>query len=85
MAPAEYPTEDLPDKDVEEQVDTKPKRIDLDAEFGGPEARKKLERRLLWKIDMRMSILVVIYILNYVRHHRSPFLHGCLTDINLFR
>ena len=40
---------------------------DPDAEFGGNEARKKLERRLLWKIDLRMSILVLIYILNYVR------------------
>jgi hypothetical protein len=40
---------------------------DQDAEFGGPEARKKLERRFLWKLDLRMSIMVVIYILNYVR------------------
>ena len=40
---------------------------DPDAEFGGHQARKKLERRLLWKIDLRMSILVLIYILNYVR------------------
>jgi hypothetical protein len=38
-----------------------------DADFGGPEQRKVLERKLLWKIDARMSILVVIYILNYVR------------------
>ena len=37
-----------------------------DAEFGGPEARRKLERRLLLKLDLRMSIMVVIYILNYV-------------------
>ena len=41
---------------------------DPDAEFGGIEGRRHLERRLLWKIDLRMSILVVIYILNYVRH-----------------
>jgi len=39
----------------------------LDAEFGGAEARHRLERGLLRKIDARMSILVVIYILNYVR------------------
>jgi hypothetical protein len=37
-----------------------------DAEFGGPEERKRLEAKLLRKIDARMSILVVIYILNYV-------------------
>ena len=40
--------------------------LDPDAEFGGAEARKELERRLLLKLDARMSILVVIYILNYV-------------------
>ena len=40
--------------------------LDPDAEFGGTEARKRLERRLLLKLDARMSILVVIYILNYV-------------------
>ena len=37
-----------------------------DAEFGGTEARKELERKLLLKLDVRMSVLVVIYILNYV-------------------
>lgn len=36
-------------------------------EFGGTEERKKLEKKLLRKLDMRMSILIVIYILNYVR------------------
>ncbi len=42
--------------------------IDSDeAEFGGREARLNLERRLLRKLDMRMSILVLIYVLNYVR------------------
>ena len=39
---------------------------DSDAEFGGTEARRELERRLLLKLDTRMSILVVIYILSYV-------------------
>ena len=38
-----------------------------DEEFGGHEARKKLEKKLLRKLDARMSILIVIYILNYVR------------------
>ena len=40
---------------------------DPDAAFGGPEARTQLERKLLRKLDLRMSILVVIYILNHVR------------------
>ena len=38
-----------------------------DAEFGGIEVRRKLERKLIRKIDLRMSILIVIYGLNYVR------------------
>ena len=37
--------------------------LDPDVEFGGTEARKKLERRLLLKLDVRMSVLVVIYLL----------------------
>ena len=39
---------------------------DPDAEFGGTDARKKLEKQFLLKVDARMSILTVIYILNYV-------------------
>ena len=37
-----------------------------DEEFGGTEERKKMERKLLRKLDLRMSILIVFYILNYV-------------------
>jgi hypothetical protein len=40
---------------------------DTEAEFGGREARLNLERKLLRKLATRMSILVLIYILNYVR------------------
>ena len=40
---------------------------DVNAEFGGIEERMKIERRLLRKLDLRMSILIIIYILNYVR------------------
>lgn len=47
---------------VEYEVESDP-----DAEFGGTEARKALEKKLLFKLDMRMSILIAIYILNYVR------------------
>jgi hypothetical protein len=49
--------------------------LDIDDEFGGKEARLRLERELLRKLDMRMSILIVIYILNYVRLGRF-----CLTQ-----
>jgi hypothetical protein len=41
-----------------------------DAEFGGSEAREKLEGRLLFKLDARMSILLFIYIPNHVSSTR---------------
>ena len=58
--------------------------LDPDAEFGGTEARKKLEKKLLIKLDARMSILMVVYILNIVscthqmvfRHEIKCFLHA---------
>lgn len=40
---------------------------DPNEEFGGTEERNKMEKKLLRKLDLRMSILIVIYILNYVR------------------
>jgi hypothetical protein len=59
------------EKDIERRVSTSSAVHEddekyQDAEFGGLEARKKLERKFLLKLDLRMSILVVIYILNYV-------------------
>ncbi|KAF7301648.1 FCP1-like proteiny domain-containing protein [Mycena indigotica] len=33
--------------------------------------RRALERKLLWKIDARMSILIVIYILNYIDRNNA--------------
>lgn len=39
---------------------------DLVSEVEDPESRKALERKLVRKIDLRISILVVIYILNFV-------------------
>lgn len=37
------------------------------AEFLESEERVRMEKNLVRKLDMRMSILVIIYILNYVR------------------
>ncbi|KAG8836969.1 hypothetical protein FRB91_009572 [Serendipita sp. 411] len=57
----------------------------LDAEFGGAEARARLERKLLRKLDARMSILVVIYILNYIDRNNAAAarLRGFESDLNL--
>ncbi|KAI0082459.1 MFS general substrate transporter [Panus rudis PR-1116 ss-1] len=58
---------------------------DPDAEFGGYEARKKLEKRLLLKLDLRMSILVLIYILNYIDRNNAGAarLRGFEADLHL--
>jgi hypothetical protein len=54
-SPADDKVHDLENLEVE----SKPSEYgDSDDEFGGTEARKVLERRLLWKLDLRMSILV---------------------------
>ncbi|KAG6884480.1 hypothetical protein C0992_006253 [Termitomyces sp. T32_za158] len=56
-----------------------------DTDFGGTEARRKLERKLLWKIDARMSIMVFIYILNYVDRNNAGAarLKGFEADLKL--
>lgn len=49
-----------------------------DAEFGGHEERKRIEKKLLRKIDLRVSILIVIYMydnilaLTYTRSYSQP-------------
>ncbi|KAI1786687.1 MFS general substrate transporter [Ganoderma leucocontextum] len=58
---------------------------DPDAEFGGHEARQQLERKLVRKIDLRMFILTVIYILNYIDRNNAGAARarGLETDLNL--
>ncbi|KAF8515446.1 major facilitator superfamily domain-containing protein [Gautieria morchelliformis] len=55
------------------------------SEFGGVEGRKRLEKRLLWKIDLRMSILILIYVLNYVDRNNAAAarLRGFEKDLHL--
>lgn len=55
---------------------------DPDSDFGGREERVKLEKGLLRKLDVRMSILIVIYILNYVS---GMILGLTLFDLTLLR
>ncbi|KZT13065.1 MFS general substrate transporter [Laetiporus sulphureus 93-53] len=59
--------------------------IDPDAEFCGTEARRRLERRLLLKLDLRMFILVIIYILNYIDRNNASAarLKGLESDLHL--
>ena len=54
--------------DFEEDVlEVHSANVDDVDEIDDPVIREKLERRLLRKVDRRMSILLLIYILNYVR------------------
>lgn len=58
----------IDEKDFKEEtlVQDAGRIVDPDAEFGGREERLRIERNLLWKVDIRMSMLIFIYILNYV-------------------
>ncbi|CCO32097.1 putative transporter C1039,04 [Rhizoctonia solani AG-1 IB] len=58
-----------------------------DAEFGGTIARRALEKRLLRKLDLRMSILIFIYILNYIDRNNAAAarLRGFEKDLGLTR
>ncbi|KAG2032386.1 major facilitator superfamily domain-containing protein [Suillus americanus] len=58
---------------------------DLNIEFSDVEARNKLERRLLWKLDLRMSMLVLIYILNFIDRNNvsAARSRGLVTDLHL--
>ena len=53
-------------EDVENPTAAKGSLTGTDEDFGGTAERLRLEKKLLRKLDMRMSILIVIYILNYV-------------------
>ncbi|KAH8106014.1 MFS general substrate transporter [Cristinia sonorae] len=68
-------------KDVEDNVLSNPG----DEEFGGTDARKLLEKKLLLKLDLRMSILIVIYILNYIDRNNASAarLKGLEKDLKL--
>ncbi|KAG2344932.1 MFS general substrate transporter [Suillus weaverae] len=61
------------------------KELDLDVEFDGIEARNKLERRLLWKLDLPMSFLVLIYIINHIDRNNASTARtrGLVTDLHL--
>ncbi|KAJ3773078.1 MFS general substrate transporter [Lentinula raphanica] len=74
--------------DEKAEIDTRvsPDEDDSDAIFGGREARLALERKLLWKIDLRiLGVLVPIYILNYVDRNNAGAarLRGFESDLHL--
>ncbi|PCH41493.1 MFS general substrate transporter [Wolfiporia cocos MD-104 SS10] len=70
---------------VAEETAVVPEDADDDAEFGGPEARRQLEKKLLHKLDLRVSILVVIYVLNYIDRNNASAarLRGFEEDLHL--
>ncbi|KAF8760900.1 MFS general substrate transporter [Rhizoctonia solani] len=72
------------DNDMSKVASNDPLR-NVDAEFGGTEERRRMERKLLRKLDARMSIMVVIYILNYIDRNNAAAakLRGFETDLGL--
>ncbi|KAI0347084.1 MFS general substrate transporter [Trametopsis cervina] len=42
-----------------------------DDEWGGTEARREMEKALVWKLDKRMSILVLMYIMNFIDRNNA--------------
>lgn len=66
MARSTESVREKPD-DVEDSKGASGTLTGTDEDFGGHEARVQLERKLVRKLDLRMSIMIVIYILNYVR------------------
>ncbi|TDL29518.1 sugar transporter [Rickenella mellea] len=58
---------------------------ELNSEFGGTSQRKLMERNLLRKLDSRMSILIIIYILNYIDRNNAAAarLRGFEEDLRL--
>ncbi|KAJ7781283.1 MFS general substrate transporter [Mycena metata] len=61
------------------------REIDPDAAFGGKNGRRELEAQLVAKLDARMSILILIYVLNYIDRNNASAarLHGFERDLNL--
>ncbi|KAH7930094.1 MFS general substrate transporter [Leucogyrophana mollusca] len=57
----------------------------LDASFAESQDRARIERSLLRKLDLRMSILVLIYILNYIDRNNAAAarLRGFEEDLHL--
>ncbi|KAI0952280.1 hypothetical protein AcV7_008143 [Taiwanofungus camphoratus] len=73
------------DDDPEEQVVIEANVLNGDEQFGGHEARKRLEKKLLRKLDLRVSILIIIYILNYIDRNNASAarLRGFEADLHL--
>ncbi|KAI0921663.1 hypothetical protein AcW2_006565 [Taiwanofungus camphoratus] len=68
------------DDDPEEQVVIEANVLNGDEQFGGHEARKRLEKKLLRKLDLRVSILIIIYILNYALPRSAFYLKSVISE-----
>ncbi|KAJ7576928.1 MFS general substrate transporter [Mycena floridula] len=73
------------EKQHEKRADSLDEETDPDAQYGGHEARLVLEKKLLRKIDARMSIMIFIYILNYIDRNNAGAarLRGFEKDLHL--
>ena len=49
-----------------EQYGSSPDINTFDAVLGSPERRRQIEKRLLWKLNLRLSFLIIVSLMNYV-------------------
>ena len=48
--------------------------VGIDAEFGGPEERKRMEKKLVRMLDVRLTIIVILFLLDSVGFSPSCFI-----------
>ncbi|GAA5891734.1 hypothetical protein JCM5296_001847 [Sporobolomyces johnsonii] len=76
---------DIKDLSKKEQEAFEDQRDEQTAEQGGIVDRERLEKKLLRKLDARFSILIVIYILNYIDRNNASAAKtkGLVADLHL--
>jgi len=76
----------LGDVDINPDIEEYSRSPDIntfDAVLGSPEKRRQIEKGLLWKLDLRLSFLILVSLMNYVS---SPcFLIGPFSSFQIDR
>ena len=76
--------QDHHDNEKHPRVSASAPSVDGDAEFGGTRERKRMEKKLIRRLDMRLALIVVLYLLNYVNLFLSQSMksNSCLQQID---
>ncbi|KAL0955477.1 hypothetical protein HGRIS_001718 [Hohenbuehelia grisea] len=75
----------MPSSKVSDDSDLHALRASIEEDLDDPAVRRKIERTLLRKLDLRMSFLVVLMILNIIDRNNTPAarLRGFEKELNL--